>query len=285
MALTIQKESIPLETDKHGAIRVGGTRVTLDTLVAAYKRGATAEEIMQQYPSLKLVDIYFAIGYYLRWQEEVEAYLKEREQRADEVRRLYATPVDLQMLRDRLAARKGDARPPNNLPHQLTSFIGREREIEEVRRLLMSSRLLTLTGAGGSGKTRLALEVASGLLDSYPDGIFFVNLAPITDPGLVTSAIANALDVRESAGHPLLDALKSYLQDKQVLLLLDNFEQVLEAAPLVVDLLLSTPYLKVLATSREPLNLQGEQQYQVPPLSCPTSRSSWQPRTCLNMRP
>ena len=108
MVPTIQKEAMPLKADKHGVIRVGGTRVTLDTLVAAYKRGATAEEIMQQYPSLKLVDIYFAIGYYLRRREEVEEYLREREQRADEVRRLYATPVDLQMLRDRLAAREAD---------------------------------------------------------------------------------------------------------------------------------------------------------------------------------
>jgi uncharacterized protein (DUF433 family) len=108
MSIVISNEAIPLQADKHGVVRVGGTRVTLDTLVAAYKRGATAEEIMQQYPSLKLVDIYFSIGYYLRRRDEVEEYLREREQKAEEVRRQYATPVDLQLLRERLAAREAD---------------------------------------------------------------------------------------------------------------------------------------------------------------------------------
>lgn len=101
MALSITKETIPLKMDTGGSLRVGGTRVTFDTVVAAFKEGATAEEIMQQYPSLKLADIYFAIGYYLRRREEVEAYLSEREAEADTARRRYASPVDLQELRDR----------------------------------------------------------------------------------------------------------------------------------------------------------------------------------------
>ncbi|MEO6458050.1 MAG: DUF433 domain-containing protein [Chloroflexia bacterium] len=106
MALSITKETIPLKMDTGGSLRVGGTRVTLNTVVGAFKEGATAEEIMQQYPSLKLADIYFAIGYYLRRREEVEAYLSEREARADAARRRYASPVDLQELRERLIARE-----------------------------------------------------------------------------------------------------------------------------------------------------------------------------------
>lgn len=105
MALSIVKEAMPLKVDKGGVVRVGGTRLTFDTVVAAYKEGATAEEILQQYPSLKLVDIYFAIAYYLRRRQEVEAYLLERQDQAEEARKLYASPVDLQELRERLAAR------------------------------------------------------------------------------------------------------------------------------------------------------------------------------------
>ncbi len=157
----------------------------------------------------------------------------------------------------------------NNLPLQLTSFIGREREIAEVSRLLSTFRLLTLTGAGGSGKTRLALQTVSQLLGEYPDGVLFVNLAPITDHNLVVTKIAQTLGVKEAAGQPLIDTVKAYLEGKEILLLLDNFEQVLGAAMVVMDLLLAAPFLKVIVTSREPLHLQGEQQFLVPPLSLP----------------
>ena len=127
---------------------------------------------------------------------------------------------------------------PNNLPSHLTSFVGRERETTEVKRLLGAARLLTLTGPGGSGKTSLALRVASELLDSehaegFANGVFFVALATISDPGLVVSTIAHTLGVREAAGRPLLDNLKDVLREKQLLLVLDNFEQLLPAAPLV----------------------------------------------------
>ena len=159
--------------------------------------------------------------------------------------------------------------PPNNLPLQLSSFIGREREIVEVKRLLSTSRLLTLTGAGGTGKTRLALQVASQVVDEYPDGVFFVNLAPIIDHSLVVPSIALTLNVKEAAGQPPIETLKAYLKDKEMLLLLDNFEQVLQAALDVMVLLSAVPDLKVMVTSREPLHLQGEQQYQVPPLELP----------------
>lgn len=159
--------------------------------------------------------------------------------------------------------------PPHNLPLQLTSFIGREREIAEVKRLLGTSRLLTLTGAGGSGKTRLALQVASQVVGDYPDGVFFIDLAPITDPSLVLPSVAKSLAVKVAPGEALIETLKSYLQGKEVLFLLDNFEQVVAAAPLIVDLLVSASDLKILVTSREPLHVQGEQLYQVPPLELP----------------
>ena len=133
----------------------------------------------------------------------------------------------------------------------------------------MEVRLLTLTGPGGTGKTRLGLQVAADLLDEFSDGVFFVALASITEPELVASTIARALGVKESAEQSLMEGLKNYLRDKHLLLVLDNFEQVLEGAPLVRELLVACPKLKVLATSRIPLRLYGEQEYPVPPLSLP----------------
>jgi predicted ATPase/class 3 adenylate cyclase len=163
-----------------------------------------------------------------------------------------------------------DARP-NNLPAQATPLLGREREVEAVRRLLLQEtvRLVTLTGPGGTGKTRLGLRVGAELLDDFADGVFFVPLAPIRDPELVGSTIAQTLGVREAEGRPLLEALKADLREKQLLLALDNFEQILEAAPLIAELLAAAPRLKVLVTSRAVLRLQGEHDYPVPPLALP----------------
>ncbi|HJR79510.1 MAG TPA: adenylate/guanylate cyclase domain-containing protein, partial [Anaerolineales bacterium] len=158
---------------------------------------------------------------------------------------------------------------PNNLPSQVTSFIGRSREIGEVKQLLSEGRLVTLTGPGGSGKTRLGLQVAGETLGQFPGGVFFVALAPINDPGLVVSTIAQSLGIAETAGRTLLDSLKDYLQSKSLLLLLDNFEQVIAAAPLVAELLASCSELKILVTSREALRISGERTYPVPPLSLP----------------
>src|SRR5215208_6629170 len=145
----------------------------------------------------------------------------------------------------------------NNLPAQPTPLVGRERELEEVLALLRSSdaRLLTLTGPGGTGKTRLALQAAADLLDEFEDGVFFVALAALTDPTLVVSSIARALGVRESGDRPLIEGVKDYLRDKRVLLLLDNFEQLLGAAPMAGELLAAVPRLEVLATSRIPLGV------------------------------
>ncbi len=164
---------------------------------------------------------------------------------------------------------------PNNLPLQPTPLVGREREVEEIAEWLCSeeARLLTLTGPGGTGKTRVALQVGADLLDEFDDGVFFVALAAITDPELVPSTIAGPLGVKESAEQSLMETLKSYLHHKHLLLILDNFEQVLEGTSVVGDLLGACPRLEILATSRIPLRLYGEREYPVPPLAVPDSRS------------
>jgi predicted ATPase/class 3 adenylate cyclase/Tfp pilus assembly protein PilF len=158
---------------------------------------------------------------------------------------------------------------PNNLPQQVTSFVGREREMAEVKRLLESTRLLTLTGPGGTGKTRLALQVGADLIDPFEHGVFFVDLAAITNPALVLSTIAQILGVREREGRPLPETLREHLHGKRMLLLLDNFEQVVGAAPLVADLLAGCAGLKILVTSRAVLHVRGEQEFPVPTLAVP----------------
>ena len=139
-------------------------------------------------------------------------------------------------------------------------------------------RLLTLTGPGGTGKTRMGLQVAANLLEDFESGVYFVPLAAINDPALVVSTIAQVLGIREKAGQLLLDSLKEYLQAKQILLVLDNFEQVVAAAPLVAELLATCRRLPALVTSRVVLRLSGEHEFPVPPWTslildiCPPSR-------------
>jgi predicted ATPase/class 3 adenylate cyclase/DNA-binding CsgD family transcriptional regulator len=163
----------------------------------------------------------------------------------------------------------------NNLPVQLTPFIGREQELGTVQNLLGREdvRLLTLTGPGGTGKTRLGLQVAAELSNHFADGVFFVNLAPISDPALVMPTLAQALDIGETPGHHWLARLQESLQQKHVLLLLDNFEQVVSAAVQIVELLAACPQLKVVVTSREVLHVRGEHEFAVPPMTLPDLKS------------
>jgi predicted ATPase/DNA-binding CsgD family transcriptional regulator len=165
---------------------------------------------------------------------------------------------------------------PHNLPHPLTSFIGREREIAEARRLLDSSRLLTLTGTGGVGKTRLGHEVAAGLLDRFQDGVWLVELASLADPTLVPRAVATVLGVREGAERSLTVTLADALRAERLLLVLDNCEHLVEACAEIADALLrSCPDLRILATSRQPLGILGETTFRVPslPVSAPPDAS------------
>ena len=160
---------------------------------------------------------------------------------------------------------------PNNLPLQPTPFLGREQEVEHVVELLNRPevRFLTLTGPGGTGKTRLALQVAAESLDDFRDGVFFVPLAPLTDPDLVLPTIASTLGLHEGGGQPLAERLQGYVTAKQLLLLLDNVEHLAAAAPAVAELLATSPGLKVLTTSRMPLRIRAEREYAVPPLGLP----------------
>ncbi|MBV9787915.1 MAG: tetratricopeptide repeat protein [Chloroflexi bacterium] len=163
---------------------------------------------------------------------------------------------------------------PHNLPHPVTSFVGRAAEIEAVCGLLEQTRLVLLTGAGGSGKTRLALAVAEQSLDRFVDGVWFVNLSPIDEAALVLPVIAQTLGLHEVAYTSLQDSLKHYLRARRLLLVLDNFEQVIDAAPAISALLAAAPSLTILVTSRTVLHLSGEHEFVVPPLPVPSLEQS-----------
>ena len=163
---------------------------------------------------------------------------------------------------------------PNNLPIQLTSFIGREREMSEIKQLLKSNRLVTLLGTGGTGKSRLSLQVGADLLEQFPDGIWFVELAPLTDSSLVPQVVASVIGVREEAGRTISHVLAESLRQRTVLIILDNCEHMLDAtARLAQSLLQSCPHLTVLASSREAFTVPGEMVFRVPSLSQPEAAS------------
>ena len=161
----------------------------------------------------------------------------------------------------------------NNLPTQLTTFIGREDEIAEVKQELELHRLVTLTGSGGTGKTRLSLQVAAQILDRFKDGVWFIELAPITDPELVPNTVAGILGVREEAGRPLMTTLMDWLSDQELLIILDNCEHLLDACARFTDSVLrGSPETRIMASSREALGIAGETAYRVPSLPTPNPK-------------
>ncbi len=162
------------------------------------------------------------------------------------------------------------SRSKHNLPYQLTSFIGREQEIAQLRELVKANRLVTLTGAGGAGKTRLAIEVANRLVDAFPDGVWLVEFAALSDSRLVPQAAARALALPEQPARPLIETLSDHLASKKLLLVLDNAEHLLEGCVQFVDLVLRrSPGIAILVTSRERLGMMGELTYRVPSLTVP----------------
>ena len=165
-----------------------------------------------------------------------------------------------------------DARP-NNLPTQLTSFVGRRDELEEALRLLRGSRVLTLTGPGGIGKTRLSLQIAAAAADDFPDGVWFVPLEPVRERELVAPTIARTIGVTDKANRSVIDGIAEALGDGQVLFVLDNFEQVIDAAPVLPEMLARSPGLRILVSSRTALRVYGEQEFAVPGLPTPPDPS------------
>jgi predicted ATPase len=172
------------------------------------------------------------------------------------------------------------SRSKHNLPYQLTSFIGREQEIAQLEDLVTAHRLVTLTGAGGAGKTRLAIEVASRLIDAFPDGVWLAELAALSDPRLVPQALAQALEVKNQPKRPVMEMLSEHLATKKLLLVLDNVEHLLEACVQFVDLILRrSPDVVILVTSRERLGIAGELTYRVPSLTVPGTNETLTPET------
>ena len=258
-------------------------RGQLEAAIAAFAR-AVGEDPAEEEAHVGLMRLYASAG---RRKEAIEQYRRLGRVLSEELDAKPGEPARL--LYERIAAgqppefspsegrsaiapagRYGGLSPKHNLPAERTSFVGREEEMVEVERLLSMTRLLTLTGAGGTGKTRFALRVAKGLVETYPDGAWMVELAPLSDPELVERAVAEALGVREEAGHPLTATLEEHLSSRELLLLLDNCEHLIEGAARVIETFLdSCEGLRVLATSREALNVAGELTWWVAPLSVP----------------
>ncbi len=172
------------------------------------------------------------------------------------------------------------SKPKHNLPYQLTTFVGREQETAQLKEVVTAHRLVTLTGAGGAGKTRLAIELANRMVDTYPDGVWLVELAALTDPGLVPQAVAQPLGVKEHATQPMIESLSDYLASRKLLLVLDNAEHLLDAcAHLVDEIVRRSPDIAVLVTSRERLGITGELAYRVPSLTVPGTSEPPTPET------
>jgi predicted ATPase len=167
------------------------------------------------------------------------------------------------------------------LPQEPNSFVGRQRELDELRKAVSSSRMVTLSGPGGIGKTRLALRTLAELADEFPDGAWYAELADLTNPDLVVAHVASAIGIAAEHGRPMLDTLSDALRDRHMLLALDNCEHLVDAcARLCQRLLVSAPELRLLTTSREPLRVAGEVVWQVPPLTVGLVRTAREPPRC-----
>ncbi|MGZ8602189.1 MAG: ATP-binding protein, partial [Actinomycetota bacterium] len=243
-----------------GALAADGEYASIDVNRAArIAAAAHGGEVLVSDVTRRLVEPSLAEGLDLRDLGEHQLKDLDRPERLHRLR-IEGLPDDFGPPRT-LDARRG------NLPADLSPFIGREEVLDDVRRLCADHRLVTLTGPGGSGKTRLSLQLAREAQARCRDGAFVVQLAPIVDPELVPDAIANALGVIGEAGRPVLETLVDHLADRELFLVLDNVEQVIEAAPVAPALLQAAPDLRVVATSREPLRVEGEQEYAVPPMA------------------
>jgi len=246
-------------------------RGEIEEAIEAYEQAATEEPALEE-AHAGLMRVRAASGRPDLAQEQYERF------RVALLRDGIEPGVRVTRLRDEIASGSFRADVPrgpsgsgrHNLPASSSSFVGRERELAEVKRALAMTRLLTLTGVGGTGKTRLALEAARGLAGAYPDGAWLVELAPLAEPALAQGAVAEALGVREQPGRRISATLADALKARKLLLVLDNCEHVVEAAARLSEGLLgSCPDLRVLATSREALGISGETSWPVPPLSVP----------------
>ena len=260
--------------------------------VLASARSAFAACVQEEHPSLHddlwgqywLAGVAAGLSYTHKASQPDEGRLAGLIYAAANLKRYTATfnlplPIAVELLYDAnktgtdLASTSNSKKPKYNLPAQPTPFIGRRAQVTAVKELLMRDpqdvRLVTLTGPGGTGKTRLALQTASELADRFIDGVYFVDLAAIREPEAVPAAIARTVGLRETSDRPLIDEIKAQLRDRTMLLLLDNFEQVTSAAPMMGELVKDCPHLKLLVTSREALHLRGEHIHPVPPLGLP----------------
>lgn len=225
-------------------------------LIRAYAATGAVHRVISEYEQLRKV---LAEADMTPSRELRRLYEEAREGRVPQPPSTHRAPRD-----------PSSGRPPHNLPHPITSFVGREREMVEVKRLLAMSRLLTITGFGGCGKTRLSLEVARELAGAYPDGVWLVELASLSDPELLPQAIAGALSVSEQSDRPVSDTLVEVLRDRRTLLVLDNCEHLTPAcAELASKLVSHCEHLRIMATSREALGVVGEVVWRLPPLSMP----------------
>jgi predicted ATPase/transcriptional regulator with XRE-family HTH domain len=239
-----------------------------DKTVRRWERGETAPDAAAEAALLELLRAEGLLRSYtagpLRGLTLTEVALRQLLAEARSGKRTPARPAPLHLVRAALPAPTA-----GSLPVSLTRLIGRKQELGDLVQRVVTTRLLTLTGPGGSGKTRLAIAVAQGLLSNFPDGVAFVDLSPVTDPAFVPSTIAQVLGLQDVEGVPLAESLAAYARPRRLLLLLDNFEQVMAAAGVVVQLLSVASGLHVLVTSREPLHLPGEQEYPLAPLPLP----------------